>query len=175
MPCTSRIGRLRFVSPNGLIRYLPEVKAYAGKDPSGQKEDVVENSTSPAAESRTDTSQIRVLIVDDEPSYRDYLERFLAREGYDVRTASTSEEALSIGREFSPAVVLADWMLKDHVHGLQVAESLREFCPDLRIVLMTGFPSSEIRKEADRARVFQFLEKPFGLDEVAEAIAAASN
>ena len=72
-------------------------------------------------------------------------------------------------------MILADWMLKDHVHGLQVAESLREVRPDLQILLMTGFPSSEIRKEADRARVFQFLEKPFGLDEVAAAIHAASH
>ncbi|MCP5045520.1 MAG: response regulator, partial [bacterium] len=71
--------------------------------------------------------------------------------------------------------ILADWMLKDHVHGLQVAETLRDFRPDLQILLMTGFPSSEIRKEADRAQVFRFLEKPFGLDEVAAAIAAATH
>lgn len=43
-----------------------------------------------------------------------------------------------------------------------------------QILLMTGFPSSEIRKEADRAQVFRFLEKPFGLDEVSAAIAAAT-
>ncbi|MCH7868856.1 MAG: response regulator [Myxococcales bacterium] len=118
--------------------------------------------------------KIRVLIVDDEPSYRDYLERFLTREGYDVRTASTGQEALAIGKDFLPQVILADWMLKDHIHGLQVAESLREIKPDLQILLMTGFPSSEIRKEADRAEVFRFLEKPFGLDEVSAAIAAAT-
>lgn len=123
---------------------------------------------------REDKSQIRVLIVDDEPSYRYYLERFLKREGYDVRTASTGQEALAIGEEFSPQVILADWMLKDHIHGLQVAESLRDIKPDLQILLMTGFPSSEIRKEADRAQVFRFLEKPFGLDEVSAAIAAAT-
>lgn len=117
---------------------------------------------------------IRVLIVDDEPSYRDYLERFLKREGYDVRTASTGQEALAIGKEFAPRVILADWMLKDHIHGLQVAETLREIRPDLQILLMTGFPSSEIRKEADRAQVFRFLEKPFGLDEIALALAAAT-
>ena len=35
---------------------------------------------------------------------------------------------------------------------------------------MTGFPSSEIREEAERARVDYFLEKPFGLEDVAEAI-----
>lgn len=127
-----------------------------------------------AAQAGPATTPVRVLIVDDEPSYRDYLERFLVREGYEVRTASTGEEALSIGRDFAPGVILADWMLKDHIHGLQVAETLRDSRPETQILLMTGFPSSEIRKEADRARVFQFLEKPFGLDEVAAAIAAAA-
>ena len=45
--------------------------------------------------------------------------------------------------------------------------------PRLQILLMTGFPSAEIREEADRARVFRFLEKPVGLDEVARAVADA--
>jgi response regulator RpfG family c-di-GMP phosphodiesterase len=92
------------------------------------------------------------LIVDDEPSYRDHLERFLVREGYDVRTASTGEEALTIGREFSPSVILADWMLKDHVHGLQVAKTLRDWRPDMQILLMTGFPSSVGDPQGSRPR-----------------------
>ena len=126
--------------------------------------------TDPAeAEAKT-----RVLIVDDEPSYRDYLDRYLTREGYEVRTASSGQEALEIGRVFLPHVILADWMLKDQMHGLEVAVSLREFSPEMRILLMTGFPSSEIRKEADRAHVFRFLEKPFGLEQVATAIREAS-
>jgi two-component system OmpR family response regulator len=117
----------------------------------------------------------RVLIVDDELSYRDYLERYLARDGYEVRTAASGPEALRIGEEFQPDVLLADWMLKDHMHGLEVAEALRRSNPDLRVLLMTGFPSSEIREEASRAEVTRFMEKPFGLEEVAAAIAEATD
>jgi DNA-binding response OmpR family regulator len=124
-----------------------------------------------AAESNAST---KVLIVDDEPSYREYLERYLTREGYDVRSASSGQEALRIGKDFAPRVILADWMLKDQIHGLEVAETLRESTPDLRILLMTGFPSAEIRMEAERAQVFRFLEKPFGLEEVTAAIKAAA-
>jgi DNA-binding NtrC family response regulator len=115
----------------------------------------------------------RVLIVDDEPSYRDYLTRYLTREGYEVRSAASRDEAMSVGREFEPHIVLADWMLKDQVHGLQVGVALREVVPGLRILLMTGFPSSEIRDEARRAEVHHFLEKPFGLGEVRDSIASA--
>ena len=124
-----------------------------------------------AAESNAST---KVLIVDDEPSYREYLERYLTREGYDVRSASSGQEALRIGKDFAPRVILADWMLKDQIHGLEVAETLRESTPDLRILLMTGFPSAEIRMEAERAQIFRFLEKPFGLEEVTAAIKAAA-
>ena len=127
------------------------------------------------AETEPGDAKIRVLIVDDEPSYRDYLERYLVREGYEVLTAATGQDALEIGKSFHPRVVLADWMLKDHMHGLEVAESLREESPEMRILLMTGFPSSEIRHEADRAKVFRFLEKPFGLEEVAQAIREAAH
>jgi DNA-binding response OmpR family regulator len=116
----------------------------------------------------------RLLIVDDEPSYRDYLARYLSREGYEVRSAANRDEALRVGREFEPHIVLADWMLKDQVHGLQVGEALRELVPGLRILLMTGFPSSEIRDEARRARVHRFLQKPFGLGEIKASVESAA-
>jgi len=117
----------------------------------------------------------RLLIIDDEPSYREYLERYLSREGYDVKTASNGQEAIEIGNTFHPDVVLADWMLKDHMHGLEVGEQIRRDNPGIQILLMTGFPSSEIREEARKARVFRFLEKPFSLEEVADAIAQAAS
>lgn len=128
------------------------------------------------AESDAGESQgiTRVLIVDDEPSYRDYLERFLQREGYEVLTAATGEEALRLGKTFRPSVILADWMLRDHIHGLDVAVRLRRDAPEIRILLMTGFPSSEVRVEAERAKVFRFLEKPFSLDEIALAMREAT-
>ncbi len=116
---------------------------------------------------------IRVLILDDEPSYREYLQRFLTREGYSVRAASTGEQALDIGHEFVPDIILADWMLKEQMHGLHASMTLREDHPALQILMMTGFPSSEIRLEAEQANVFRFLEKPFGLEELREAIEAA--
>jgi len=118
---------------------------------------------------------IRLLIVDDEPSYCEYLERHLSRKGYDVRTAGSGREAIDVSQEFNPQILLADWMLKDHMHGLEVGVTLRKQNPELQILLMTGFPSAQIRDEADHARVFRFLEKPFGLDEVAEAIAQAAH
>ncbi len=115
----------------------------------------------------------RVLVVDDEPSYRKYLEQYLIREGHEVRATGTSSEAIRIATEFEPEVLLADWMLKDRLHGLDIGLALRAADANLPIVLMTGYASTELREQASAAGVFRFLEKPLGLEEIAAAIAGA--
>jgi DNA-binding response OmpR family regulator len=115
----------------------------------------------------------RVLVVDDEPSFRKYLEQYLTHEGYEVRTAGGSSEAMQIAKEFQPDVLLADWMLKDRMHGLDIGLALRVTDANLPILLMTGYASAQLREQAREANVFRFLEKPFGLEEVASAIADA--
>ena len=115
----------------------------------------------------------RILIVDDEPTYREYLQRFLARDGLDVRTAETGAEAIELAREFSPDVLLADWMLRCEMHGIEVGEALRAQRPDLRILLMTGFPTSDLETEAARVGIDGFLEKPFALSDLSTAIETA--
>lgn len=115
----------------------------------------------------------RILIVDDEPTYRDYLERFLTREGFDVRTAETGSEAIGIANEFTPDVLLADWMLRCEMHGIEVGEALRGAHPALRILLMTGFPTTDLEAEAVRVGIDGFLEKPFSLDDLSLAVESA--
>ena len=115
----------------------------------------------------------RILIVDDEPTYREYLERFLKRDGLDVRTAETGSEAIELAREFAPDILLADWMLRCEMHGIEVGEALRAVRPDLRILLMTGFPTADLEAEAARVGIDGFLEKPFALEDLSRAIESA--
>ncbi|MEZ4278857.1 MAG: response regulator [Myxococcota bacterium] len=122
---------------------------------------------------RPDGTPVRVLIVDDEPTYREYLERFLARDGLSVRTAETGSDAIRIAEEFGPDLLLADWMLRCEMHGIEVGEVLRERWPELRILLMTGFPTADLEAEAARVGIDGVLEKPFGLEDLAGAIATA--
>ncbi|MFO0688973.1 MAG: response regulator [Myxococcota bacterium] len=122
---------------------------------------------------RSDGTPVRVLIVDDEPTYREYLERFLARDGLSVRTAETGSDAIRIAHEFGPDVLLADWMLRCEMHGIEVGEVLRERWPQLRILLMTGFPTADLEAEAARVGIDGVLEKPFGLEDLTGAIRAA--
>ncbi len=112
----------------------------------------------------------KILIVDDEEVYRTYLSGWLAREGHDVETASDGHAAIDVGKTFAPDVVIVDWMLKNDLYGIQVAQALRAFSPDLKIILITGFPSEELRREAMDARVYRFMEKPFHMTELSAAV-----
>ena len=69
-----------------------------------------------------------------------------------------------------PDVLIADWMLKDHIHGLHVADAFKAVNPDLHTILITGFPSRDLLAESDRFGVLQLLEKPFDLTDLREAV-----
>lgn len=109
---------------------------------------------------------MKVMVVDDEEQYRDYLSAALEDAGHEVKTASSGRESIDVGICFHPDLLISDWMLKNHINGLQVSNLLRTFNPGLRTLLMTGFPSRDLRTDAERMGVSQFIEKPFGLSEV---------
>lgn len=114
----------------------------------------------------------RILIVDDERSYRRYLSQHLAREGHDVRSASSGDEAIEIGATFPPDVLILDWMLDDTCN-LEVAETLRATDPELKIILITGFRSELAQQEAPEGTIFRFIEKPFDLSDLSAAVRGA--
>ena len=73
---------------------------------------------------KADGSQIRVLVVDDEPTLTELLSMALRYEGWEVRTAGEGRQALSIAREFRPDAMVLDIMLPD-IDGLQVLQRVR--------------------------------------------------
>ncbi len=108
---------------------------------------------------------VRVLVVDDEKQYCENLGLCLSIEGYDVVTASTSDEAIDLGKDFQPDVLVADWMLRSDEDGLDVSRTLATQLPKLETVLITGYPSVELHSDAQRSKVFEVLEKPFELED----------
>jgi DNA-binding NtrC family response regulator len=117
----------------------------------------------------------KVLIVDDEPQYGAYLRDWLTREGHEVKAVTTAEDAIDFGTHWQPSVLVADWMLTSPLDGLQVSEAVRTANPNLRTILITGYPSRELKARAEQADVFSFIEKPFSLTEVAGAVRQAAN
>ncbi len=114
-----------------------------------------------------------LLIIDDEPDYRKYLKQLLTEEGYTVETAMDEVSALHVCRHFAPDVLIIDWMLRNRLHGLEIADLLREIRPDFKTIVITGYPSEEVKAKAARAGVEAFIEKPFALSVLLEAVRLA--
>ncbi len=117
---------------------------------------------------------MRVLIADDEERYRDYLRAVLAEHGHVVSTVDSGRVAIDHGVRFRPDVLVADWLLRDRIHGLQVARVLQAVDPRMQTILITGFASADLKQEARAAGVFEFVEKPFELHQMVDIIESAS-
>jgi DNA-binding NtrC family response regulator len=116
----------------------------------------------------------RVLLVEDEQGLRRSLTALLSSCGHEVREASSPGEALAVADVFAPEIVVADWMLKNHLHGLDVLRQLSGLNPRLRTILITGFSSPQLREAALRGGVVAFLEKPFDFDTLERAVLSAA-
>ena len=104
-----------------------------------------------------------ILVVDDEPSIRDNLERILTEERYNVTTVAGGEAALeNLGRA-DVDVVLLDLNLPD-VPGLEVLQRAKEIDPDILVIIVTGFASVESAVEALKLGAYDYIKKPFKAD-----------
>jgi DNA-binding NtrC family response regulator len=101
----------------------------------------------------------KVLVVDDEPAERDGLARMVGQWGYEVETASSGEEALSLIESQHPAVVLTDLVLPE-MDGLTLLQKLRETGRPPIVLLVTGHGTVESAVEAMRHGAFDYLTKP---------------
>ncbi len=107
----------------------------------------------------------RILIVDDEDNVRKMLRAVLGREGYRVELAEDGPKALAAFKAKVPDIVLMDIRMPG-LNGLEVLKQMRALRTDATIILMTAFASVETAVEALRQGAFDYIIKPFDLDEV---------
>jgi two-component system response regulator PilR (NtrC family) len=107
----------------------------------------------------------KVLVVDDEQSMRDVLSIMLKRAGYGVTTASDGEEAVGhIHKEIFDLVITDLRMPK--MGGLDVLKTVKACSPETVVLVITAFASSESAVEAMKHGAYDYLTKPFQVDEV---------
>jgi DNA-binding NtrC family response regulator len=111
-----------------------------------------------------------ILVVDDEPTVQEALETFLRAEGHAVVTAGSGREALSRIEEGEFDLIVADLVMPG-MSGLEVLERSRAFAPTLGVILITGHATVETAIEALRKGAFDYLQKPFQLDDLASCVA----
>ena len=111
----------------------------------------------------------KILIVDDEQSMRDVLSIMLKRAGYGVTVANDAEEAIAeINKEIFDLVITDLKMPKGS--GLDVLKAVKSSSPESVVLMITAFASTESAVEAMKLGAYDFLTKPFQVDEVQHII-----
>jgi DNA-binding NtrC family response regulator len=107
----------------------------------------------------------RLLVVDDDPITVNLLKEVLVKEGYDVVTALSGGEAITRGMEDLFDIIVTDMRLGDK-DGMEVLRSFKKFAPETTLIMITAFGSIETAIEAIREGAFDYISKPFKLDEI---------
>lgn len=117
-------------------------------------------------------AKTRLLIVDDELSMREFLAILLEREGYEVVTAADAATALSHLAAADFALVISDVQMPG-LNGLALLERIKESNPETAVLLITAFSTTEQAVEAMKLGAYDYLAKPFKVDEVKLLVANA--
>lgn len=107
----------------------------------------------------------RILVVDDEESIREFLEIMLKKEGYEVTCAEDGAKAKDILSKKSFDMVISDLQMPN-MTGIELLKHVREAYPDLVFMLITAFGTTESAVEAMKMGAYDYLTKPFKIDEV---------
>ncbi len=111
----------------------------------------------------------RVLVVDDDVGMGAMLKSRLAVRGFAVTTRTTGDEAITTVQREEIDVVVTDINMKD-MNGIELCRRLLEHRPHLPVILITAFGSMETAIQAIRAGAYDFLPKPFEIDQLSLAI-----
>lgn len=106
-----------------------------------------------------------VLVVDDEESVRKLLTAVLKKEGYTVETAEDGRQAVEKARLIKPALVIMDIRMPN-LDGLSAFKAIREENKEVLVILMTAFAAVETAVEAVKLGAYDYIIKPFNIDEV---------
>lgn len=111
----------------------------------------------------------KILVVDDEPNIRFFLERVLTRDGHEVVAVESGEEALKKVAENDFELALIDLKLKG-ISGIRVLSALRERSPHTAVIVLTGYASLDTAVEALRYGAHDYLFKPAKTVELRESV-----
>jgi len=126
--------------------------------------DALEQIASPDVEEPT-----VILLVEDEPSVSDLLQEFLGGHGYAITVASNGLDGARRIPEVRPAVVITDINLPGQ-SGLEVMRAAKAHDPEIAVIVITGYASASTAIDALRQGAYDYITKPFDLDEVHQIV-----
>ncbi len=114
------------------------------------------------------------LVVDDEKDIRELVSDILVDEGYTTRLAANSDDAFhAINTEAPDLIILDIWLKESKLDGIDILKTVRRDNPDIPIVIISGHGNIEIAVAAIKQGAYDFIQKPFNIDQLMVVIARA--
>ncbi|MFC1699228.1 HD domain-containing phosphohydrolase [Candidatus Omnitrophota bacterium] len=107
----------------------------------------------------------RILVIDDEDSICNLLKDSLSEKGYTVVTAQNAKEGLKKAKSEQFDLLITDLRMPQ-MDGLEIIRELNKTCEDTVAIMITGYPSFETVQEALRLSAYDYISKPFNLEQV---------
>ncbi|MBO6896574.1 MAG: sigma-54-dependent Fis family transcriptional regulator [Shimia sp.] len=115
-----------------------------------------------------------ILIVDDERDIRELISDILKDEGYTTRLAGNSDDAMAEVTSAQPALMILDIWLKDsNMDGIDILKAVKNDYPEVPVVIISGHGNIEIAVAAIKQGAYDFIEKPFNIDQLLVVIKRA--
>lgn len=115
-----------------------------------------------------------VLVVDDDPGFRDMLQWYLSEHGFNVQAAQNGTEALEMSKSRKFSLVITD-VTMPKLNGLELLGKLKQELNDTAVILATGFGTVETAVYAMKKGASDFILKPFNLKVLGKAVQSALN
>ena len=115
-----------------------------------------------------------ILIVDDEKDIRELIGDILKDEGYAVRMAANSDDCITeINAEVPGLMILDIWLKDSRLDGIDILKKVKRDNPDVPVVIISGHGNIEIAVAAIKQGAYDFIEKPFNIDQLMVVVSRA--
>ncbi|WP_028028472.1 sigma-54-dependent transcriptional regulator [Gemmobacter nectariphilus] len=115
-----------------------------------------------------------ILIVDDERDIRELISDILKDEGYSTRLAANSDECMEAVNTEPPALMILDIWLKDsRMDGIDILKTIKRDNPGIPVVIISGHGNIELAVAAIKQGAYDFIEKPFNIDQLMVVVGRA--
>lgn len=114
----------------------------------------------------------KILVVDDEQSMRNFFDIMLKSEGYDIDLVGDGEDAIALLEKKIYDLVITD-IIMPRVNGTEVLKRVKEVHPETIVIMITAFASTQSAVEAMKDGAYDYITKPFNVDEIKVVISNA--
>ncbi len=116
--------------------------------------------------------KVRILIVDDDPDVCEYLQKFLSKDGYDVATVANPTQVLDELKNKPYQIIILDLKMPG-MSGEELLRRIRAIDSDICIIIYTGYPTVDSAVDTMKQQVFDYIKKPFNIDDFRAVIRKA--